>query len=216
MIPIVKDFQDRHRVTDMVIAADAGMLSAANLTELDDDGMRFIVGSRQTKAPDDLATFFTWNGTNTDDGQLVDTLTLRATVALDKNRTLTRAEPVWSPAEHPHDWRAVWQYRRKRAVRDRETLNLQRDRAMRIIDGESKPKAVRFCEDERVAEGLRRVQLRQSSWTGRMERLRHQYRSHDHDGTLSRKFLSRPVACRAVISDVEDRPASPPDLSSHT
>lgn len=68
MIPIVKDFQNRHGVTDMVIVADAGMLSAANLKELDDAGLRFIVGSKQTKAPNDLATFFTWNGTNTDDG----------------------------------------------------------------------------------------------------------------------------------------------------
>ena len=146
MIPIVKGFQDRHSVTDMVIVADAGMLSAANLKVIDDAGLRFIVGSRQTKAPNDLATFFTWNGTNTDDGQLVDTLTPRATVALNKNRTLTRAEPVWSPEDHPHAWRAVWQYRRKRAVRDRETLNLQRNRAMRIIDGESKPKAARFVK----------------------------------------------------------------------
>lgn len=89
----------------------------------------------------------TWNGTNTDDGQLVDTLTPRASVALDKNRTLTRAEPVWSPTEHSQAWRAVWQYRRKRAIRDRETLNLQRNRAMRVIDGESKPKAARFVRD---------------------------------------------------------------------
>ncbi|SMY01688.1 hypothetical protein BAURA63_03569 [Brevibacterium aurantiacum] len=146
MIPIVKGFQDRHGVTDMVIVADAGMLSAANLKAIDDAGLRVIVGSRQTKAPNDLATFFTWNGTNTEDGQLVDTLTPRATVALNKNRTLTRAEPVWSPEDHPHAWRAVWQYRRKRAVRDRETLNLQRNRAMRIIDGESKPKAARFVK----------------------------------------------------------------------
>lgn len=146
MIPLVKGFQDRHGVSDMVIVADAGMLSAANLKAIDDAGLRFIVGSRQTKAPNDLATFFTWNGTNTGDGQLVDTLTPRDTVALDKNRTLTRAKPVWSPVEHPKAWRAVWQYRRKRAVRDRETLNLQRNRAMRIIDGESKPKAARFVK----------------------------------------------------------------------
>lgn len=109
-------------------------------------GKCFDVGSRQTKAPNDLATFFTWNGANTDDGQLVDTLTPRATVALNKSRTLARAEPVWSPVEHPKAWPAVWQYRRKRAARDRETLNLQRNRAMRIPDGESKPKAARFVK----------------------------------------------------------------------
>ena len=59
MIPIVKGFQDRHGVADMVIVADAGMLSAANLKAIDDAGLRFIVGARQTKAPNDLATFFT-------------------------------------------------------------------------------------------------------------------------------------------------------------
>ncbi|SMX97825.1 IS1634 family transposase, partial [Brevibacterium aurantiacum] len=42
MIPIVKGFQDRHGVTDMVIVADAGMLSAANLKAIDDAGLRFI------------------------------------------------------------------------------------------------------------------------------------------------------------------------------
>lgn len=67
-------------------------------------------------------------------------------MALNANRTLTRVEPVWSPDEHPKAWRAVWQYRRKRAVRDSETLNLQRNRAMRIIDGEPKPKAARFVK----------------------------------------------------------------------
>lgn len=36
IIPIVKAFQDRHGVADMVIAADAGMLSATNLDAIDD------------------------------------------------------------------------------------------------------------------------------------------------------------------------------------
>lgn len=38
IIPVIKTFQDRHGVTDMVAAADAGMLSAKNLKELDDAG----------------------------------------------------------------------------------------------------------------------------------------------------------------------------------
>ena len=39
----------------MVVVADAGMLSATNLKEVDGAGLRFIVGSRQTKAPANLA-----------------------------------------------------------------------------------------------------------------------------------------------------------------
>uniref|UniRef100_UPI000AFDF8C1 IS1634 family transposase n=1 Tax=Kribbia dieselivorans TaxID=331526 RepID=UPI000AFDF8C1 len=54
IIPIVKAFQARHGLADMVVVADAGMLSAANLRELDDANLRFIVGSRVTKAPTDL------------------------------------------------------------------------------------------------------------------------------------------------------------------
>ncbi len=51
IIPIITAFQARHRVADMVVVADAGMLSAGNLRKLDEAGLRFIVGSRVTKAP---------------------------------------------------------------------------------------------------------------------------------------------------------------------
>jgi len=45
-------------VTDTVVVAHAGMLSAANLNALEDAGFSFIVGSRLTKAPYDLAEHF--------------------------------------------------------------------------------------------------------------------------------------------------------------
>lgn len=51
LIPIVKQFQTRHGLADIVIVADAGMLSATNLRDLDEADLRFIVGSRVTKAP---------------------------------------------------------------------------------------------------------------------------------------------------------------------
>lgn len=62
IVPIVKAFQARHDITDMVVVADAGMLASGNLRELDDAGLRFIVGSRVTKAPNDLASHFHWHG----------------------------------------------------------------------------------------------------------------------------------------------------------
>ncbi|WP_246872626.1 transposase [Rhodococcus sp. DMU1] len=55
----------------MVIAADAGMLSATNLKDLDAAGLKFIVGSRVTKAPADLASHFHWNGDVFTDGQII-------------------------------------------------------------------------------------------------------------------------------------------------
>lgn len=75
MIPVIQDFQARHQVADMVIAADAGMLSAANLKALDEADLHFVVGSRLTKAPGDLAAHFHWNGTTIEDGQVIETIT---------------------------------------------------------------------------------------------------------------------------------------------
>jgi hypothetical protein len=72
-VPIVRLFQARHNIVgvEMVIAADAGMLSAANLKDLDAAGLKFIIGSRVTKAPADLASHFHWNGDVFTDGQVI-------------------------------------------------------------------------------------------------------------------------------------------------
>lgn len=44
-IPVLTAFQDRHAATDIVVVADAGTLSAANLLALEEAGFAFIVGS---------------------------------------------------------------------------------------------------------------------------------------------------------------------------
>ena len=62
IIPIVEAFQAAHGIEELVIVADAGMLSAANLTALDDARLRFIVGARQVRAPGDLEAHFHWSG----------------------------------------------------------------------------------------------------------------------------------------------------------
>ena len=51
------------------------MLSAANLTALDEARLWFIVGARTTRAPRDLEAHFHWSGDAFADGQLVDTIT---------------------------------------------------------------------------------------------------------------------------------------------
>ena len=59
----------------MVVVADAGMLSADNLRDLDEANLRFIVGSRVSKAPNDLESHFRWHGDAFTDGQVIDTIT---------------------------------------------------------------------------------------------------------------------------------------------
>ncbi|MFC9769666.1 hypothetical protein [Rhodococcus jostii] len=46
---MIRQFQTRHDIAgvEMVVAADASMLSAGNLKDLDDAGPKFIVGCYQ-------------------------------------------------------------------------------------------------------------------------------------------------------------------------
>jgi hypothetical protein len=147
IVPIITSFTQRHNLDDtpVVVAADAGMLSAANLKALDELGCSFIVGSRATKAPGDLESHFHWNGDVFTDGQIVDTVTPRHANA-HVNDTALRAEPVWDPDQHPKAWRAIWSYSAKRARRDQKTLAAQEQRARAIVEGERSAKSARFVK----------------------------------------------------------------------
>ena len=147
LVPITTAFQARHDLTDtpMVIAADAGMLSASNLSALDEAGLGFIVGSRSVKAPIDLASHFHWNGDVFTDGQIIDTVTPRHAKHI-VNDAAHRAEPVWDPEEYPQAWRAIWAYSAKRARRDQKTLYAQEARARAVINGDRAAKSTRFVK----------------------------------------------------------------------
>ena len=145
ILPIIKQFQERHDIADMVVVADAGMLSATNLRELDDAGLRFIVGSRVTKAPVDLESHYRWHGDAFTDGQIIDTITPKNRRVIE-NDTKRKKEPVWDPEEHPGSWRAVWAYSAKRAARDGKTLTLQENRAKDVIAGEKTARTPRFVK----------------------------------------------------------------------
>jgi hypothetical protein len=160
IIPIVKQFQVRHGLADMVVVADAGMLSASNLRDLDEAGLRFIVGSRVTKAPKDLESHFRWHGDAFSDGQVIDTLTPRSGHHKDAaSNPSVKAEPVWDPKQDPGSWRAVWAYSKKRAVRDNRTLTLQEDRAKAVVAGEKAARAPRFVKTRNGAAELDETSL---------------------------------------------------------
>jgi transposase len=73
-------------LVDIVVLADAGMLSASNLHELDEANLRFIVGSRVTKAPVDLESHFRWHGDAFTTG--------RSSAPIPHVRAATRTRPV--------------------------------------------------------------------------------------------------------------------------
>jgi Transposase DDE domain len=161
IVPIVKAFQDRHNLADMVVVADAGMLSATNLKALNDAGLRFIVGSRATKAPGDLASHFHWHGDAFTGGQVIDTITPKTATAAarEENDVAKRAEPVWDPAKYPRSWRAVWAYSTKRAVRDTKTLTLQENKAKAVIAGEKAARTPRFVKTSNGTKSLDQASL---------------------------------------------------------
>lgn len=58
LIPTTEAFKQRAGVENLVVVADAGMLSSANLQALNEAGYGFIVGTRQTRTHLDLQVLF--------------------------------------------------------------------------------------------------------------------------------------------------------------
>ena len=143
IVPIVEAFQAAHGIEDLVVVADAGMLSAANLAALDEARLRFIVGARTTRAPGDLEAHFHWHGDAFTDGQVIDTITPKRGSQSERDKS-RKSEPVWDPHTHLGSWRAIWVYSKKRAARDSQTLTAQANRARAVIAGEKRPKGTRF------------------------------------------------------------------------
>lgn len=146
IIEIINRFTTRHQPAQMVVVADAGMLSMTNLQALHEAGLGFIVGSRPVKAPGDLAKHFRWHGDAFTDGQVIDTITPKdkTTAAHTANPITKRAEPVWDPTRYQHSWRAVWHYSHQRALHDRRTLTAQENKARAVVAGEKTARNPRF------------------------------------------------------------------------
>ncbi|MEX5637575.1 IS1634 family transposase [Parafrankia sp. FMc2] len=158
ILPIIRQFKDRHGLENLVVVADAGMLSAGNLRELDEAGFGFIVGSRVTKAPIDLESHFRWHGDAFTDGQIIDTVTPRTGRNRD-NDTAVKTEPAWNREHHPGSWRAVWAYSTRRAARDNQTLTAQENRARAVVDGERTARTPRFVTVKGDARALDEASL---------------------------------------------------------
>ncbi len=128
LIPVLSAFAQRHGVRDMVVVADAGMLSAANLNALEDAGFGFIVGSRITKAPYDLAGHFERHGNYFTDGQVLESARRMGT---------GKAARVW---------RVACQWKFKREQQDNKAINAMIERAEKIADGRAPLKKARFLK----------------------------------------------------------------------
>jgi hypothetical protein len=128
LIPVLTAFGARHQIADMVVVADAGMLSAGNLNALEDAGFGFIVGSRITRAPYDLADHFERHGNYFTDGQVLESTRVMGTGTAARSR------------------RVVYQWKFKREQHDNKAINAMIERAERIADGRAPLKKARFLK----------------------------------------------------------------------
>jgi hypothetical protein len=126
LIPVLTRFRDRHQAHDVVVVADAGMLSAANLLALEDNGCRFIVGSRTGKIPYELEAHVERHGNYLADGATIETT----------RRTGT--------GKKARDRGVVCHYALKRAQHDNKAINAMVERAEKVAPGERPLKKDRF------------------------------------------------------------------------
>lgn len=116
ILPVIDNFCQQHNVQQITVVADAAMLSAGNLKALEEAGHHYIVGSRLSKIPYDIADYQTHD--NLTDGQIIETAV--------KNH------------------RVIYQYREKRAELDRQNIQKQIDKAKRIISGKRAVSKTKF------------------------------------------------------------------------
>lgn len=129
-IPTIQALVARHgtELKDLVVIADAGILSAANCQALEDLGLYFIVGSKSSSAKQDLLKALQEDQAVGPfmDGQVFET-----------SRIMTHQGQKTSR-------RVVYQYKDKRAVRDRKVLEDQREYALKVQNQPSRLSKAKF------------------------------------------------------------------------
>lgn len=117
IVPVLDAFKRQHGLADVTVVADAGMLSAKNLQSLTEAGYQYIVGSRFTKIPYEIAAY-------------------------QKTKELIDQHIIAS--ELGNGQRVIYQYRAKRAALDLRNIAKQITKAETIASGKAPVKKVKF------------------------------------------------------------------------
>jgi hypothetical protein len=71
MLPVIKTFMAAHQLPDVIVVADAGMISEANQHAIEDAGLSFILGTRIAEVPYQVAKWrIDHQGEDIPDGQV--------------------------------------------------------------------------------------------------------------------------------------------------
>ena len=127
MIPVIRGFVDAHGISDVTVVADAGMLSEANLKDIEDAGWTFIVGG---KLPDIPYALKQWRQDNPDRDP-VDQMLLSQPLIMGVKADLRRRT-------------VFYQYRADRARRSLHGIDTQVAKAEQAVAGKTPVKRNRF------------------------------------------------------------------------
>jgi len=126
ILPVLLGFRERHGLKDITVTADAAMLSAGNISELDRFGYCYVIGSRIAKTPYEIEEYLCAEGAVLEDGQIFESSMI---VTVDGKRTKRRV---------------VYQYRAKRAALDLSNIDKTVAKAQKIVEKKADIKRNRF------------------------------------------------------------------------
>ena len=129
MIPMINDFMKAHSLDDVVVVADAGMISAANKRALEAAGPSYVLGSRTSRVPHVISS---WHD-NHPDQDVPDGLTL----------TLPRPRPAGA-GDQRRDETVYYRYSADRARRALRGIDTQVAKAEKAVAGKIPVKRNRF------------------------------------------------------------------------
>src|SRR4029450_5097802 len=129
ILPVLEAFMAAHRLPEVTVVADAGMLSEANLAAIEDAGLRFIVGARIPDIPYQVAEWRrTHPGEPIGDGQIFTQPWLMGTKADPRKRMI------------------FYQYRADRGRRTLKGIDQQITKAEKAVAGQAAVKRNRFVQ----------------------------------------------------------------------
>ena len=129
MVPTIRSFMDAHRLADVTIVADAGMISAANQKAIEDAGLSFILGARIPDVPYVVAE---WRREHPDQD-------------IPDGHVFCQPGPA-GPADRRRDQVIYYQHRADRARRTLRGIDDQVAKAERAVAGQTAVKRNRFVQ----------------------------------------------------------------------
>jgi hypothetical protein len=199
MVPTLEAFMAAHRLPDVTVVADAGMVSAVNQRAIESAGLSFILGAR---IPDVPYVVKTWRdkhpGEDFEDGQV-----------------FVQPWPA-GPTDKRRDQTIYYQYRADRARRTLRGIDEQVAKAEKAVAGATPVKRNRFVQ---LSGGTRSVNRALEAKARALAGLKGYVTNLQAcpDGTprhraVRDRRLPPAVPDREVVPNVQTRPPGPPDL----